>query len=243
MSLAMLFKAHWFQYTTAFLLAFGVTFNAYSEVRPERLLLVTQEWRPYQYQEEGDMKGPGIEKLKCTMKVMQQPYQITMTDWDRAQILVEVGEQHGFFLASQNAIRDKYADYSLPVMNQVWSWFSLSDSIDTQSAMFKEEVAVTAIFGSNKWFWLHKSGYRVEKKPRQPTTLIELLLAGEVGAVLANDFVMKDAIQSLGISHRAITRSVVKEKPLGVYFSKKFTKQYPLFVSEFNQAIAQCEER
>ncbi|WP_083652015.1 transporter substrate-binding domain-containing protein [Photobacterium proteolyticum] len=243
MSLVMFFKTQRFPLVLAVLWASCVSFSAHSEVRPERLLLVTQEWRPYQYQQDGEMKGPGIEKLKCIMKVMQQPYQITMTDWDRAQILVEVGEHHGFFLASQNAIRDKYADYSLPVLSQVWSWFSLSDSIDTESMMFKEEVAVTAIFGSNKWFWLHKSGYRVEKKPRQPTTLIELLLAGEVGAVLANDFVMKDAIESMGISHRAITRNIVKEKPLGVYFSKKFTKQYPLFVGEFNQAIGQCKER
>lgn len=217
--------------------------NVYSEVRPQRLLLATQEWRPYQYLQDGEMQGPGIEKLKCIMKVLQQPYQITMTDWDRAQISVEVGEQHGFFLASQSSNRDKYADYSLPVMKQVWSWFSLSDSIDTQSEMFKDKVIVTAIFGSNKWFWLHKAGYRVEKKPRQPTTLIELLLAGEVGAVLANDFVMENAIKSLGLRHRAITRQVVKEKPLGAYFSKKFTKQYPLFMSEFNQAITQCEER
>ncbi|MCG7586380.1 ABC transporter substrate-binding protein, partial [Photobacterium sp. OFAV2-7] len=168
---------------------------------------------------------------------------ITMTDWDRAQILVEVGEHHGFFLASQNAIRDSYADFSQPVLNQVWSWFSLSDSIDTESEMFKKEAVVTAIFGSNKWFWLHKSGYRVEKKPRHPSTLIELLLTGEVGAVLANEFVMKEAIESLGISHRAITRIAVKEKPLGVYFSKKFTKQYPLFVGEFNQAVGLCKER
>ncbi|PSW05693.1 substrate-binding periplasmic protein [Photobacterium lipolyticum] len=243
MSLAMLFKTHWFQSLLAFFLVLGASFDAWSEARPERLLLATQEWRPYQYQENGQMKGPGIEKLKCIMRVMQQPYQLTMTDWDRAQILVEVGEQHGFFLASPNSFRSKYADYSASVMSQVWSWFSLSDSIDPQSEMFKDEVVVTAIFGSNKWFWLHKAGYRVEKKPRQSVTLVELLLSGEVGAVLANDFVMEEAIKSLGVSHRAITRKVMKEKPLGVYFSKKFTKQYPLFISEFNQAIAQCEER
>ncbi|WP_261856986.1 transporter substrate-binding domain-containing protein [Photobacterium sanguinicancri] len=215
---------------------------ANAEARPERLLLATQEWRPYQYQERGEMKGPGITHLKCVMKVLKQPYQITMTDWDRAQILIEVGEQHGFFLASKNGIRDKYADYSSPVMQQTWSWFSLSDSIDTKNPMFKKEVMVTALFGSNKWFWLQAQGYRVEKKPRRPTALLELLLSGEVGAVLANDFVMEEAIKKLGVSHRAITTTKVNDKPLGVYFSKKFTKQYPRFIKEFNQAVKQCKE-
>ncbi|OAN18770.1 ABC transporter substrate-binding protein [Photobacterium jeanii] len=224
---------------------FGSLFSAGSvnaEARPERLLLATQEWRPYQYQERGEMKGPGIRQLKCAMKALKQPYQITMTDWDRAQILIEVGEQHGFFLASKNGIRDKYADYSNPVMQQTWSWFSLSDSLDTHDPMFKKEVVVTALFGSNKWFWLQKRGYRVEKKPRKATAMLELLLSGEVGAVLANDFVMEVAIKKLGVSHRAITTTKVNDKPLGVYFSKKFTKQYPRFINEFNQAVQQCKE-
>ncbi|WP_299017751.1 transporter substrate-binding domain-containing protein [uncultured Photobacterium sp.] len=220
----------------------SVSFATKSEVRPERLLLTTQPWRPYQYQENGEMKGPGIAQIKCVMKEMQQPYQITMTSWDRAQILIEVGEQHGFFLASKNGIRDKFADYSSSVMTQTWSWYSLSDSIDTQDPMFKKEVAVTALFGSNKWFWLQKQGYRVEKKPRRPTAMIELLLAGDVGAVLANDFVMEAAICELGVSHRAISKTRAKEKTLGVYFSKKFTKQYPRFLNEFNQAVAKCKE-
>ncbi|WP_019613341.1 substrate-binding periplasmic protein [Psychromonas ossibalaenae] len=243
MSSNQLLTSSYFRLMLAVLLSAAGSFNVYSEIRPERLLLATQEWRPYQYIADGKMQGPGIEKLKCIMKVLKQPYQITMSDWDKAQISVEIGEQHAFFLASQNAVRDKYADYSSPVMKQVWSWYTLSDSMDTQSDIFKEKVAVTAIFGSNKWLWLHKAGYRVEKKPRRSTTLIELLLAGEVRAVLANDFVMEDAIKTLGVSHRAITRQILKEKPLGAYFSKKFTKQYPLFLSEFNQAITQCEER
>ena len=228
-------------FTLAFILFLGGSFVANSEIRPERLLLATQVWSPYQYQEDGEMKGLGIVKLKCILKVMKQPYQITMTDWDRSQILTEVGELHGLFLASKNDKRDKYADYSAPLMKQTWSWFSLSDAIDTKDIQFKKEVPVTALFGSNKWFWLQKQGYRVEKKPRRATALIELLLSGEVGAVLANDVVMENAINQLGISHRAITKTVVNEKPLGVYFSKKFTKKYPLFINEFNQAIVACE--
>ncbi|MCJ8349250.1 transporter substrate-binding domain-containing protein [Moritella sp.] len=227
--------------TLALSLFLGGAFMARSEIRPERLLLATQMWSPYQYQENGEMKGLGIVKLKCILKVMKQPYQITMTDWDRSQILTEVGELHGLFLASKNDTRDKYAEYSAPLMNQTWSWFSLSDAIDTKSHQFKKEVPVTALFGSNKWLWLQKQGYRVEKKPRRATALIELLLSGEVGAVLANDVVMDNAINQLGISHRAITKTMVNEKPLGVYFSKKFTEKYPLFINEFNQAIVACE--
>ncbi|CAH8225066.1 transporter substrate-binding domain-containing protein [Vibrio aestuarianus] len=213
---------------------------ALAYLRPERLLLATQEWFPYQYQENGEMKGPGIERVKCVMRVMDQPYQLTMTKWDRAQLMTEVGAQHGFFLASRNSKRDEYADYSVPLDQQNWSWFSLSDSTELDNAMFKSQIEVAALFGSNKWFWLQKNGYRVSKKPRTPKALIELMLNGEVGAVLGNDAVIDETIKKMGISYRAISRTQVKSNPLWVYFSKAFTKKYPNFLNEFNEAVSQC---
>ncbi|CED57634.1 putative type VI secretion protein, periplasmic solute-binding protein VtsD [Aliivibrio wodanis] len=218
---------------------FAQSANAYS--RPERLLLATQEWFPYQYQENGEMKGSGIEKLKCIMKKMDQPYQLMMTKWDKAQLLTEVGSQHGFFLASHNSKRDEYAIYSEPVMDQHWSWFSLSDSIDINSMMFKSQVEVVALFGSNKWFWLQKNGYQVSMKPRSAKAMVQLMLKGEIGAILGNDEVIEETIKQLGISYRAISKKQMKSQPLGVYFSKTFVKKYPQFLTEFNRTIQQCK--
>lgn len=225
-------------------LIIGATFfvqptHAYS--RPERLLLATQEWFPYQYQENGEMKGSGIEKLKCIMREMEQPYQLMMTQWDKAQLLTEVGSQHGFFLASHNSKRDEYAIYSDSVMDQNWSWFSLSDSIDINSMMFKSQVEVVALFGSNKWFWLQKNGYQVSMKPRSAKAMVQLMLKGEVGAILGNDEVIEETIKQLGISYRAISKKQMKSQPLGVYFSKSFVKKYPRFLTEFNRTIQQCK--
>ncbi|MDN3680819.1 transporter substrate-binding domain-containing protein [Vibrio tapetis subsp. quintayensis] len=209
--------------------------------RPERLLLATQEWFPYQYQENGQMKGVGIEKIKCVMRVMRQPYQFTMTKWDRAQLLTEVGSQHGFFLASHNNKRDEYAIASDAVAEQNWSWFSLSDATDVNSAMFKNQVEVAALFGSNKWFWLQKNGYRVSMKPRSAKAMLKLMLNGGVGAILGNDAVIEETIKQMGISYRAISKTRMKSQPLGVYFSKSFTEKYPQFLTEFNRANAQCK--
>lgn len=223
----------------AFILIVNSQFAVASQ-RPERLLLATQEWFPYQYQENGEMKGTGIQRVKCVMRVMDQPYQLTMTKWDRAQLMTEVGSQHGFFLASRNSKRDEYADYSASLEQQSWSWFSLSDSTELDNEMFKSQVEVAALFGSNKWFWLQKNGYRVTKKPRMPKALIELMLNGEVGAILGNDAVIDETIKKMGISYRAISRTQIKSNPLGVYFSKAFTKKYPNFLNEFNTAVSQC---
>lgn len=217
-----------------------VSQSALADSRPERLLLATQEWFPYQYQVNGVMKGPGIDKVKCVMRVMQQPYQLTMTKWDKAQLQTEVGSQHGFFLASHNSKRDEYAVYSDALADQKWSWFSLSEASEINSSMFKSQVEVAALFGSNKWYWLQKNGYQVSKKPRTSKALLELMLNGDVGAILGNDAVIEQTIKKMGISYRAITRTKMKSQPLGVYFSKAFVTQYPRFLTEFNQAAKQC---
>ncbi|MDD1783971.1 transporter substrate-binding domain-containing protein [Enterovibrio sp. ZSDZ35] len=215
-------------------------FPSAAGVGPERLLLTTQEWFPYQYKEQGEMKGPGVESVKCVMKDLKQPYQLTMTKWDKAQLMVEVGSQHGFFLASQNAIRDTYAVFSDPLDQQNWSWVFLSDATDVGSEKFKEHIEVAALFGSNKWFWLHKQGYKVERKPRTADALLELLLNGEVGAILANDAVIDESIKKLGVSYRAISRKRVKSNPLGVYFSRAFVEKYPQFLDAFNSSAKKC---
>lgn len=215
--------------------------TAYAAKKPERLLLTTQEWYPYQYSVDGVMKGRGIEKIKCIMRKMEQPYQLTMTQWDNAQLLVEVGTQNGFFLASRNDVRDKYAVLSDPVLEQKWSWFSLSDAIDLNQSMFKQQVEVAALFGSNKWFWLQNQGYLVNKKPRSVKAMLELLISGDVGAILGNDEVIEQTIKKMGLSYRAIAKTTVKRKPLGVYFSREFTKKYPQFLSTFNLAIKKCK--
>lgn len=217
------------------------TQSTYAYSRPERLLLATQEWFPYQYQEDGEIKGTGVERIKCIMKKMEQPYQLTMTKWDKAQLQTEVGSQHGFFLASHNSKRDEYAEYSAPVMDQNWSWFSLSDSIEIKSSMFKNQVEVAALFGSNKWFWLQKNGYKVSMKPRSAKAMVKLMLKGDIGAILGNDEVIEETIKQLGLSYRAISKTQVKSQPLGVYFSKAFVKKYPQFLTEFNRTIKQCK--
>lgn len=219
----------------------GVTQGALAYNSPERLLLTTQEWYPYQYTEEGVIKGSGIDKIKCILREMKQPYQLMMTDWDRAQLLTEVGTQNGFFLASQNDKRDEYAFFSAPISEQNWSWFSLSDLNDTESVMFKSNVEVTALFGSNSWFWLQKQGYQVNKNPRSAKAMLELMINGEVTAVLGNEAVIEDTIKEMGISYRAISKLRAKSQPLGVYFSKAFVKKYPLFLNKFNNAIKSCQ--
>ena len=131
---------------------------------PKRLLLTTQEWPPYQTYSSDTISGLAVTRLKCVLRQLEQPYQLTMTSWENAQLKVQDNEQHGFFVAEQTPIRDKYATFSKPLINHHWYWYfsnSLSNIDLTQSN--KQQWKVSSKFGTNKWFYLHNKNYDVIK--------------------------------------------------------------------------------
>jgi len=212
-------------------------------VGPDRLLLTTQEWPPYQTFSSDTIAGLSITRLKCVLRQIEQPYQLTMTNWENAQLVVQNEEQHGFFVAEQTQQRDKYAVFSAPLIYHHWYWYfsnSLTDINLTQINKLKWKVS--AKFGTNKWFYLHKNGYEVVKKPRNVESLLDMLMHNEVDAILVDDLALQVALKKSGMRRQSFRSHKVTTKPLGIYFQKKFIGKHPSFLPMFNQAISDCIE-
>jgi len=210
---------------------------------PKRLLLTTQEWPPYQTYSSDTIAGLAVTRVKCVLRQLEQPYQLTMTSWENAQLKVQNNEQHGFFVAEQTPLRDKYAVFSKPLINHHWYWYfsnSLSDTTLNESN--KKQWKVSAKFGTNKWFHLHNSEYEVVKKPRNVKTLLDMLMHNEVDAVLVDELAMQVELKKKGMLASGFKSKEVATKPLGVYFNKDFVSKYPDFLNEFNQSISDCSK-
>jgi len=210
---------------------------------PDRLLLTTQEWPPYQTFSSDTIAGLTVTRLKCALRQMEQPYQLTMTNWENAQLKVQNEEQHGYFVAEQTKPRDKYAVFSQPVIYHNWYWYFSNSLTDTKlSKLNKLKWKVSAKFGSNKWFYLHNNDYEVIKKPRNVESLLDMLMHNEVDAILVDDLAMQVALKDLGMRGQSFRSQKVSTKPLGVYFQKKFIGKYPDFLPTFNQSLSECTE-
>lgn len=213
-----------------------------SQAAPERLLLTTQHWPPYQLDLDGAIGGQAVKRMQCALRVMRQPYQISFLDWSEAQLQVKQGRQHGFFSASRNQSRDAFAEWVGPVAQQTWVWYSLDDNLTElyHSMDFKERVSVAATFGSGKWFWLKRNGYRVVKDPQDPAALLDLLLRRKVDVILENELVMQAQLDRID-GGASIQQYPFLNKALGVYFSKDFLSQHPGFKGRFEKALADCD--
>ncbi|MCL6272130.1 transporter substrate-binding domain-containing protein [Sansalvadorimonas sp. 2012CJ34-2] len=209
----------------------------------ERLKLATQVWSPYQYTTpDGQIHGLAIDRVRCTLGNLQQPYQIAFMEWSNAQLNVRRGDFDGFFLASRNESRDKYATLSDTVARQHWVLYSFQD---IGKALFttmdyKENVSVAATFGSAKWFWLKKNGYRVDKYPKDVRRLVDLLLDRKVSAVLETREVMDEELKRRGIKADSLNQIELRQKKLGVYFGRDFLGRNPGFLDQFNKALKSC---
>ena len=191
-----------------------------SHLQANRIILTTHDLNPYSYYDsKGQLTGSAVEVVRCVMKQLREPYEIRVVPWKRAQFLVHTDQAHGFFAASRNYMRDRYAELSEIIAEQKWTWYLLADSpFDPKSDSFKTEATVTSFLGANMHSWLEGNGYKVFKSPpRNNQLLLDMLLHKRVDAILANDQVMGALIKQneLGSSIREVVNI---NKSLGVYF-------------------------
>ncbi len=100
-----------------------VVFFSHVAFGGETILLTTTILSPYQERgDDGTLQGIAVELIRCALHEMNQPYELEVYPWKRAQMMVKDGDAQGFFVGSQNPERDAYATISAPVLINRWRW-------------------------------------------------------------------------------------------------------------------------
>jgi len=208
----------------------------------DRLKLATQYWPPYQTLDEaGNMGGVALERVQCALQHMGQPYELHMMRWDKAQLLVETNEMHGFFAGSANSARSRYAEASIPVISEALSWFIAPGvKLDLNDESARYQARYGAKFNTSKWLFLKKNGYNVVKKPRDADALLQMLWQGDIDVALEYELTFEHSMKQMGIPLDYFRREPYKRQDLNVQFSKDFLRQNPNFLGAFNEALAPC---
>jgi len=197
---------------------------------------------PYQTLDKDDLPtGSAVHIVECVMTSLNQPYEIKIFPWVRAQKLVEKGEFDAFFIASENNVRNQYAKLSAPLFDSSWIWFlSKTSTLDPFSDEFIRNASVGGVFGTNMHSWLQKEfEYVVAKK--EADELFELLAVARLDVLLLTKPMFKDSIKRLGLNEGDFRSVVAKKRPLGVYFGYQFLEKNPNFLTRFNQSIKRCQ--
>ncbi len=209
----------------------------------QKLKLATWNWPPYlQAISHRELTGPAIDRLRCTLGRIQQPYQVVFTNRKNAYQQVLKRNQNGFFPVTPATVNGLDGKISNPIIIQRWMLYSFGD---TGKAFFstrdyKENFSIGATFGTDEWFWLKKNGYRVTKQPKGSDRLIELLLDRKVEAILLPSELMNQEFVLRNLSAESFSTIELHSQNFGVYFSDQFLSAKPGFLNRFNQALNTC---
>lgn len=208
------------------------------------VVLTTHDLPPYSFRDaDGNIDGLAGRVVACAFAGMARDFEIHIVPWKRAQIEVERGTADGFFAASRNAQRDVYAVMSDIIADQNWTWYLLSGTEgDPNSDAFRTSRTVSSFLGANMQGWLNENAYRtVDYPPQDNEALLDMLLKNRFDAILANDQVMDDLVRSQDLSN-SLRKVLLRNKPLGVYFSKTFLASEPGFLEKFNAEVPKCRD-
>jgi polar amino acid transport system substrate-binding protein len=93
------------------------------------LELVTLQYPPYEYLQNGEVKGVAVDIVREVFKRIKRPITITLYSWDQSLAMIQKGESDAIFTIFKTPEREAYADYSHEVlMTQFVSLFIKSDS-------------------------------------------------------------------------------------------------------------------
>jgi polar amino acid transport system substrate-binding protein len=188
--------------------------------------------------ENGEIGGIATDIIKKVLNEMQVNYHIEIYPWARAQAMVKNGEADAFYSASRNATRDNYAVISDTVAPQKWYWYLQEDSQwNPNSSDFVNNAGVAALFGSNMFQYLQKYNYKINGNAYNMDVLIKMFHTKKVDAILVNDDVAIKYFKANQIFYEKYNKVLFKNKPLGIYFSKKFLKENQGFLEEFNKVL------
>lgn len=209
---------------------------------PIKISLATHNQAPYgSFQVGGHFDGVAYRVVECALDHLGVEMSLHVVPWKRAQRQVLTGVADGFFAASQNTERDKYAIKSKDIFEQQWTWYLLNTAeLKPGDLTFKHQAKVSSFLGANMHGYLKQRGYRVLAVPPTSTKqLVQMLMLKRIDAALASSDVMGQVLKDNHWKGSVISQPF-KSKPLAVYFGIPFIKRYPAFLAAFNQQVTNC---
>ncbi|MGF1696448.1 transporter substrate-binding domain-containing protein [Vibrio lamellibrachiae] len=186
---------------------------------------------------EGVPVGIGIDKMDLVLDSIDVKYSIEVgSNHGRALKELRRGRSDGFYMASKNDERDRYAVFSESLMINRWVWVVLmegSENLRPKSLAFKTDAKVMSLLNTNTSYWLLRNEYKALPPAADIKSLVTALDEKQVDAI----FVAEVVFSHLAEGSNKYKIILEKEKEFGIYVSNDFVEENPMFMFELNSAI------
>ena len=206
-------------------------------IAQEHIRLAFPDFPPFTFTKERKPSGIGVDLVKKALTNMGVSWTFqSAVNYDRALYNVREDVVDGFFLATENNLRNEIATLSKPFVMNRWSWFSFKG----EKGRPDKDLLVGTILNTNTHKWLEKNGFNAYGVG-DVNKLVALLKKGRISRVFLAEIVFKTSVVKSGVDLNELTETVEKERPFGVYIAKKFLKKYPNFLDKFNAEVVKAQ--
>ncbi len=105
------------------ILTIGMAFFSTAYTDAAKLEFATQEFAPFSYTVDKEIKGPGPEIVRLVCSEMNIDCSIRVFPWRRALIMAQDGNIQGLFLIGKNKEREKWLVFSPPLLTTEYGIF------------------------------------------------------------------------------------------------------------------------
>ncbi|MFT5594725.1 MAG: polar amino acid transport system substrate-binding protein [Oceanicoccus sp.] len=203
----------------------------------EPIILGIPDFKPFTYTENGSIKGIAVSDVNAVFKGIDTT--LSIKQYGNYSLLLKAlkkGEIDGFFLATKNSERDRYAVFSKAIRYNNWTWFTLKgNDINPEHSDFKYQSIVGTIGKTNTFRWLSRNGYQVKSESAEE--LLTALLNKDIHAAFLAEKVFENTYKEAGLSPNTFNRYIEIKRPFSIYISKTYLSANPNFMEILNSNI------
>lgn len=210
----------------------------------EKLLIMTEEFPPYGYYDDGKLVGIGVDVVKAIMNQLNMEDSIHVYPWARAYNEIQTNENRVLFLMARTPERDSLFKWAGPIFRDSVFFYKRSDdmreltSLDALKSV--KNILVNRGFPQQKM--LEKMEFPNLYLTVNPKQDIRMMRAGRADIMVIGSAALGELIREEGLSAEFLINTGVHlfSTDLYIAFSKDVDSAY---VERWNNAIRDLKDQ
>lgn len=217
-----------------------ITFWAFTSLlMGSELNILTEEFPPYNYKKDGEVKGASTAVVRAIQKKLNDTNKVTMSPWNRGYSLTLKKPNYALFSTSRLESRENLFQWVGPIGKIDSYLFKHKDSTFEVKTLNDAKKVKLISAGSSKdasYLILESKGFKNLSTLDTLASSIHLLLKKSVDLAAAGDVVVPLLLKKFNASSDSVinTNILVFSKPVYIAFSKKTD---PAIVKKWQKAL------
>jgi len=234
-------------------LLLSVLIPAIAQADRPTMTVVTSEYPPYQYLENGEVKGTHTEILRRVLVTMGYRPEIRIVPWARAEASARAGTSDMIYSLTHSRSRARHYHFTAPLSEARDVFFALADrnlQWQTLDDLAGLRIGLSASYSYDPTFmeWLAAGNARVVQISQESPefTGLRMTAYGRIDLFICEETVCRYLIDQHLADHPELTNLTALPRTVGEVrgFRAAFSRQHPEgeeLRDEFNRVLAELE--